>query len=442
MYPLDDIRVIAVNEMDYSKGLPNYRWISQYLTDEIISNCLSFPSIKIVEREDLQSITNEMKLQLSGLANENKIELGGLTIADELIIGSYFVESGYVYVSLRLVDVNTSQIISSSSDKCPLENIDELLQYSVNKLFENYQIKRDYDLLLNKTSTRNQKIIHQAKTFYYSLPFHELHPRRRRMRRDFEQTINDLEEIVNDTSLNAYLFYLLGQFYLQIESYDEATQYFEYLLNIDSAKHYGHLGLGDLNRFNKNNDIATFHYQKVLKTQNDVIADAYYGLVKSYIKQSKNEDAIDSLLKLLELKPDLSVARNLFKNFIQRTHNYSTNAPIETLLGIKQFHENPSGALSLLKKAAENYPNYYYPYFLLGKYYREKEDYKNAGHYLNLSKKLFPGFDKTYYELGYLYYNLQNYSLATKYFKTYIALSHDGSDFTEVRKLIELCEKH
>ncbi|MGH8659024.1 MAG: CsgG/HfaB family protein [Gammaproteobacteria bacterium] len=77
-----------------NKGDARYRAIGKGLTAMVISDIAKIPGIKVLERERIQRLLDEIKLSESGLVSKDKaVRAARLLRAEKIVIGDYAVES-------------------------------------------------------------------------------------------------------------------------------------------------------------------------------------------------------------------------------------------------------------------------------------------------------------------------------------------------------------
>ncbi|MEJ2056062.1 MAG: hypothetical protein P8X42_19280, partial [Calditrichaceae bacterium] len=86
---------------------------AEYFTERLNFTVSGMAGIKLVERKDLQYVADELKIQLSGIvAVKDAAKLGQWMGADYQIIGNLYFKDGNYEAYLKLVRVNTAEILS------------------------------------------------------------------------------------------------------------------------------------------------------------------------------------------------------------------------------------------------------------------------------------------------------------------------------------------
>ncbi len=86
---------------------------AEYFSERLILSAGSSDIFKLVERKDIQKILEEQNLQLSGITEgETAVKLGHILNADVLITGNLFKKENSFELFLRLVRVETGEVLS------------------------------------------------------------------------------------------------------------------------------------------------------------------------------------------------------------------------------------------------------------------------------------------------------------------------------------------
>jgi TolB-like protein len=101
-----------------------YDWLSNGITDMLISDIAETGAIDVVERANLKKVLDEQQLSMSGLIDDKKaLELGKLMSAAKLIYGSYIIQGKIVIINGKITDTESGKIITAFSVKGAVESI-------------------------------------------------------------------------------------------------------------------------------------------------------------------------------------------------------------------------------------------------------------------------------------------------------------------------------
>ena len=85
------------------------------VTQVLFANLAASPDLVLVEREDLQKVLDELKLNLSGMVRPDQAaQVGQLTGAKILITGSVFQIDKSVYIVAKVIGTETSRVLGAS----------------------------------------------------------------------------------------------------------------------------------------------------------------------------------------------------------------------------------------------------------------------------------------------------------------------------------------
>jgi Mg-chelatase subunit ChlD len=91
---------------------------AEYFTERLLRQTISHSSFRVVERRDIQSILDELKLQLSGLTdNTQAVKVGELMHADLLLTGTLYRRGEEFEVFIKLLRVESGEVLSLTKAK-------------------------------------------------------------------------------------------------------------------------------------------------------------------------------------------------------------------------------------------------------------------------------------------------------------------------------------
>jgi tetratricopeptide (TPR) repeat protein/TolB-like protein len=439
--------IIAVKPFEYASGLPAYKWIGEYLADNLAGRLAGTPGLRIVERAQLEDIYEEMKLSLSGLT-EGEAELGGLDAATHLLLGSYRIDGSSIHITAKLVEVATGKVIAGSTITVDREALNAASQEVGKIVLTGLGLGPPAaERSIPELSLGQHRSLRRARELWKELPFHELHPRRRRKKIEFQDAVDELERLLMDTPGHTEAYYLTGEFYLQLGRYEDAASYFDVLASDDGDPARGHLGYGDLYRFRREMERALEHYEKSLH-HDPADPGALYGRAKCLLYLDRNEDAARVLLKLLGAAPELEVASSLLDVVIDRIGagriNRRDDQPLyAALAGILQAEKgNQCGAADLFGNAGEAAGELYMNAFSRAACLFYRHQYAEAQQAAERAKQLHPTYAPVHKLAGEIAMARQSWETAVSSFRTYMNLSTEGADFPEVQRYIDRCLQH
>ena len=138
---------VAVRTFEISGGLTQDE--GDAITDLFISELVTTGRVRVVDRNSFNSILREMNFQLSDWSDDNKVaRLGRGLNANHIIQGSVTRLGSRINLTIRILDINTLQYISSPN--LQLTNMDEIFTklrpYVVNFVVNLPGVSRTYNI--------------------------------------------------------------------------------------------------------------------------------------------------------------------------------------------------------------------------------------------------------------------------------------------------------
>jgi tetratricopeptide (TPR) repeat protein len=255
--------------------------------------------------------------------------------------------------------------------------------------------------------------------------------------------------------------YNLGKAYLNESQYNEAIQEFETVIERDAEFIDAHCGLSraylELNELAKAETSALAalsldsDYPAALSLT-DTIKNTYYDNGVTYLNEKRNNDAVITFQKVIELDSDFKhVHYNLGRAFIQlkqydkAINSLQTAIDSDTALEDVHYHlgcayveqRQFNKAIQNLEQAIIGNPNHKEAYYNLAHAYRETGNLEAATNAATETLRLDPNYQpihdlvesikQTHYNRGIAYLNDERYSDAVAAFQNVITLD---SDFT------------
>jgi TolB-like protein len=122
--------VISINDFTVESDNPSHKYIGKGLSRLVAGELRKSDKIKILEREQLSKILEEMELSLSGMMDASQqVEIGKLLSANKIIFGEIIDLDTTLLLSLRMVDVQTGQVIWQEEITEKLINYDYIGAY-------------------------------------------------------------------------------------------------------------------------------------------------------------------------------------------------------------------------------------------------------------------------------------------------------------------------
>lgn len=105
---------VAVLYFEYTGKTADLEVLRKGLAQMLISDLSGADTIRVVERERLEDILTELKLQGSGKVDpKSAVKMGKLLGAKYLVLGGYFDMMGALRVDARIIEVETGRVVKS-----------------------------------------------------------------------------------------------------------------------------------------------------------------------------------------------------------------------------------------------------------------------------------------------------------------------------------------
>ncbi|MBC7472805.1 MAG: hypothetical protein H7263_00830 [Candidatus Sericytochromatia bacterium] len=163
---LNNIKRVAVLYFDNNNSSSELDPLKKGLTDMIITDLNSANSVKVIEREKLNSILNELNLEKKEVFNKNSTQkIGKLLGVEYLVMGSFFELLGQFRIDAKLIRVETGEIISSEGLNGTKENFTDLEKKLVLKIIEGMDARfesQDKEDLLRQNGLTWKQVINYS----------------------------------------------------------------------------------------------------------------------------------------------------------------------------------------------------------------------------------------------------------------------------------------
>jgi len=140
--------------------------LSKGLADMFITELSKVEQFRVVERAQLQSILEEMKLGQSGLLNANTAQqVGKMLGAQNLLLGSYMLMfDGKMRIDVRIVEVETGLTIKAEEETGKPKELYKMVKKLVTKVLKDLDVKLTKAEALRLSQVDNKSF--EAAVFY------------------------------------------------------------------------------------------------------------------------------------------------------------------------------------------------------------------------------------------------------------------------------------
>jgi tetratricopeptide (TPR) repeat protein len=109
-------RRVAVLGFKNLRNDPDTDWIGAVTADTLTTKLAGVKAMLVIEREQVNKVIQEQRLQESDLANpETAVKAGRILGAQSVVVGSFAVSKERVILNARIVDVETSEVLNAAA---------------------------------------------------------------------------------------------------------------------------------------------------------------------------------------------------------------------------------------------------------------------------------------------------------------------------------------
>src|SRR5574341_506695 len=153
------------NGGSYGQDKENFDALEVGIAAMLISELSSNPAARIVEREDIQKILEEQNMGSSGRVDpQTAARIGKLVGARYVVAGQFIDFYGDFRVDVRLVNVETSEIVKTEADRMQRDHLFDIIRTVATKLMQDASLPA----LPRQTSDERQsrQVPTEALTYY------------------------------------------------------------------------------------------------------------------------------------------------------------------------------------------------------------------------------------------------------------------------------------
>ena len=154
------------NGGSYGQDKENFDALQKGIAGMLISELAANPAARVVEREEIQRLLEEQSLGASGRVDaQTAAKIGKLVGARYVVLGTFIDFYGDFRVDVRLVNVETSEIVKTESERMQRDHLFDIIRSVATRLM------KDANLPPLPKQTSDQRMSRQVPTealTYYS----------------------------------------------------------------------------------------------------------------------------------------------------------------------------------------------------------------------------------------------------------------------------------
>lgn len=443
---------VAASEFKTQGGDASMLWLGPSCADAIVNRISTDKKVRIVEREYINKIIEELKLQMTGLVDEETaLEVGRIIGANYFIFGTVSILGANVVLNARVVNVETAEIISTSRVSGKLDHVFQLQEDLAKKISTdlsfNSVIFASDNVDVSEISFSVYSKLDQLKKIATDIPLFKLDPTRKRKVANYMQGINICDDLL---SLNPKLYlahYYKGLFSIHLEDNSTANL---------STKVAQKLNPNDVNvvllrasyfLITKDYTKAKILYKYITgKYTSD--SRAWYGLAKTYMKIREDNLAIESLINSLAGSKFIEQAQSNLRTLVAGTQqlqkaNFTEVKYYNSAMLYRAFWNEKQAITTTIynmaKQTAIDIPNLYLSFYLQAFYEKERKQIVLAEQNYKKCLQRRATFPAVHRELSLLYFENRKCTKAKQHEKLYLATALVVNDYAKFERVRRNC---
>ncbi len=130
---------LAVSDLAVHSDNAQYKYVGKGLAEMIAVELRKSPDITLIEREKRTALLEEMEFSLSDLADSGRqVEVGRMLAAGYIVFGELIDMGTEVLLSLRMVDVQSNEIVWSEKLSAPLSRYDAIAGFFASAILQHF----------------------------------------------------------------------------------------------------------------------------------------------------------------------------------------------------------------------------------------------------------------------------------------------------------------
>ena len=413
--------IIVIDDIENNSKIEKYNWYSKAIYSSIETDLNRISNVSIVDRKNTDKAINELLLATSEFSkNKNKMKLGQFIGANTILKGEYNIFDDIIEIHIKLIDVESLELINSVKVNGKLSNFIEIKDSIVKELLSNMEKVKIDKLFVNDAN--KYKINIKAYELYINayIEFNNY-------------KINNATKLIKESlKIDPNYFeanLLLANIYMIDNNYKKANDKLTEMLIIfkDISKYQYSLLLQDsalTNNYLGNYKLALSFYEMALKLKTDIYDNEHLSISYIYNDMATVYENILQYKKAFSLyKKALNIRKKLLhKNHYLIAEIYNNIAILYNKLGKYQkalkYHKK---ALKIrIKNFTKKHSSTADSYDNIGVTYSYQENYKTALTYFlkayKIRNELKLPLSFSLNNIGTAYLNLLDYKKALNYF--------------------------
>lgn len=443
------IRSVAVTEFSSNGFTETYSWIGGSCADVIVERISSDRSIRVVEREQLNRIIEELKLQMGGLVNSDAaVETGNLIGVTYFITGSISKFEEQVILSSRSYSVETGEIVSTATVRGLLKDLFILQEDIASKISSDLKLVTNIEGGIHKPLQNFElyQNIEYLKKMAESVPVFNLDPRRKIRTSEYINSIRQCDELIAANHDYYLPHYYKGLFAMHLGEYEIAGTETRIAAELSSGD-YEALILRASVLFNSGNTREAEDLLEGITARFPEFPEGWFLLSKIQTAKNANEQAIESLIRSLLGKKIMPQALSGLRSGLSVSSPALNQFSSENIYNVAKLYQafwskgrEPAEILNIARSLNEQYPDFYLPLFFIGRNEFRTKKYEGSVKSFLECLSCYPEFPEAHRDLALSLFSLKVCERAEQHVRLYMQFSDAVTDYDTIEEARKKCK--
>jgi tetratricopeptide (TPR) repeat protein len=443
---------VAVAELRTQGLPPDLSWLGRNFADAIIARLSKGKAVRVVEREYLDQIAAELKLQRSSMVDERSaVTMGRLLGARVFVFGSVSALEDDVVVRARVVSVERGEILDTAettgSRRSMLALQRDLAQKVASALSVEAAMAADAGLEVSAVTIEGLSDLERLRALAQGLPAFGLDPARSRRRGEWMMALSIADRLVSTFPRLGPAHLYRGLFSLQSDDLPRAREAAEVAVRLlpDDPEAAMLKGNAAYAAHDAQTALATF-VEATRRFPDD--ARGWYGAGRVFLAIGRRGDAAACFLEAAQRAPHIPDAEGALQTLLAggdgpvvleelrltRPDQYDA-AVVYTAFWRKDFR----GGEPFATRALAKLPNLYLAHYLRGVAAAQRGETAQANAHLQTALALRPTFPYVHRELGSLLLASGQCVLGAHHVRLYLHAANVVEDYAPLEQAIGAC---
>lgn len=443
------IRSVAVTDFSSNGFGETYSWIGGSCSDVIIDHISSDKSIRVVERDQLNRIIEELKLQMGGLVNSDAaVETGNLIGVTYFITGSISKFEEQVILSSRSFSVETGEIVSTNTVRGLLKDLFILQEEIALKICSDLRVITEIEGQINKPLENFElyQKVEYLKKMAESVPRYNLDPRRKIRANEYLNSIQQCDALIKINPDYYLPHYYKGLFAMHLGEYEIAERETRIASDL-SAGDSDPLILRASVLYNSGNTDQAEELLKFITSRYPEYPDGWFLLSKIQTSKNHNAQAIESLVRSLMGRYIIPQALSSMRSGISISFPGEKEFSSGSLYRVARLYQafwskgKESAEINVIARSlVDEFPGFYLPLFFIGRAEFKSRQYDKSVKSFMQSLSYYPEFPEAHRDLAISLFSLKACDRAENHVRLYMQFSDAVTDYDIIEEARKKCK--